>query len=102
MNSREKGKRGELEVAHILQGYGYRAGRGQQFSGANGDADVEGVDGLHIEVKRAEHLNIEAAMKQAERDARDGKVPSVFHRRNGEDWKVTVRLKDFIQIWQGR
>ena len=33
-NSRQKGKRGELEIARILRDYGYRdCRRGQQYSG---------------------------------------------------------------------
>ena len=58
MNSRNKGAAGEREVAGILRGYGYKARRGQQYSGANGDADVVGLPGIHIEVKRREKLNI--------------------------------------------
>lgn len=58
MNSREKGCKGERELAKILRDYGYTAKRGQQYSGANGDADVVGITGVHIECKRVERLNI--------------------------------------------
>lgn len=100
-NSRRKGAAGERELAKILKGYGYDARRGQQYSGANGDADVVGLPGVHIECKRVEALNIDKAMEQAVSDARDGEIPAVFHRRNGKGWKVTLRLEDFIQIYQG-
>ncbi|QBE98926.1 hypothetical protein PMF13cell1_04495 [Blautia producta] len=43
MNSRDKGARGERELAGILRGHGYDCRRGQQFCGANGDADVVGL-----------------------------------------------------------
>lgn len=99
MNSRAKGKRGELELAHILSKYGYIARRGQQYSGANGDADVIGIEGLHIECKRVEQLNIEKALTQAEQDAREGETPVVMHRRNHEGWKVTLRLGEFMRLW---
>lgn len=56
MNSRSKGARGERELAEKLREYGYTTRRGQQYSGANGDADVVGVEGLHIECKRVEKL----------------------------------------------
>ena len=40
MNSRDKGKRGERELAAILKEYGYcEARRGQQYCGADGSAD---------------------------------------------------------------
>ena len=33
MNSRQKGKRGELELAKVLREHGYETRRGQQYSG---------------------------------------------------------------------
>lgn len=98
-NSRRKGAEGEREIAKILRGYGYDARRGQQYSGANGDADVVGLPGVHIEVKRVEALNIDKAMEQSKRDAR-GEIPAVFHRKNGKEWKATVRLEDFIKLYK--
>lgn len=100
MNSRQKGKRGELELAHLLQAYGFNTRRGQQYSGASGEADVIGVDGLHIECKRVEQLNLYNAMEQAERDHRPGEVPVVIHRKNNKPWLVTMTIEDFIQLWK--
>ena len=37
MNSREKGKRGERELAGKLKEYGYECRRGQQYSGIDGE-----------------------------------------------------------------
>lgn len=102
VNSRNKGAAGERELANILKGYGYEARRGQQFSGANGDADVVGLPSVHIECKRVEKLNLEAAMQQAIRDAKEGEVPVVMHRRNREDWKVTLSLEDFMKLYGGK
>lgn len=103
MNSKAKGKRGELELAHELNRLGFSTRRGQQYNGADGSADVIGIPGLHIECKRAEALNLEKAMKQAEADRKPGEVPAVFHRRNGEAWKITIRLEDaerFSEVWK--
>ena len=97
MNSREKGKAGELELARILREHGYTARRGQQFCGANGDADVVGIPGLHIECKRVEKLNIHDAMQQAVIDAREGEIPVVMHRKNRTEWLVTQRLDDWLE-----
>lgn len=97
--SRTKGKVGEREIAKILRSYGFsEAKRGQQYCGASGDADVVGLPGVHIEVKRVERLNLKAAMNQSEHDARDGEVPAVFHRANGERWKATMYLDDFMEM----
>lgn len=97
MNSREKGCKGERELAKILRDYGYTAKRGQQYSGANGDADVVGITGVHIECKRVERLNIHDAMNQAVRDAREGEIPVVMHRKNRTEWIVTMRLEDWMK-----
>ena len=100
MNSRNKGKRGELELSRRLREYGYECRRGQQFSGANGDADVVGLPGIHIECKRVEKLNIYDAIDQSRRDARHGELPAVFHRKNDCDWLVTMRLSDWINLYR--
>lgn len=100
MNSKQKGKRGELELAHKLKEYGYDCKRSQQYCGTNGDADVIGLPGIHIECKRVERLNIDEAMEQAVRDCK-GEVPAVFHRKNGKDWKVTLRMDDFMKMYRG-
>ena len=101
-NSRAKGKAGERELAKKLREFGVDARRGQQYSGANGDADVVGLQGVHIECKRVERLNIDNAMQQSINDARELEMPVVMHRRNGKRWLVTMTLDDFMNLWQGR
>lgn len=100
MNSRDKGKRGELEAAHLLQSYGYDTRRGQQFSGANGDADVVGLPHVHLEIKRVEKLNIDDALSQSVRDAREDEVPVVMHRKNRTDWKITLQFTDWMEMYK--
>lgn len=101
MNSRQKGKRGELEAAKVLrEALGHETRRGQQYSGASGDADVVGLPGVHLEIKRVEKLNIVEAMKQAVRDARDGELPVVMHRRNREPWLITMPLWAFVILYK--
>lgn len=100
INSKAKGKRGEIEIVRMLREYGYDCRRGQQYCGANGDADVVGLPGLHLEIKRVEKLNVENALRQAEADAKAGEIPALMHRANREEWKVTLRLKDFMEIWK--
>ena len=102
VNSRAKGAEGERELAKILRERGYEARRGQQFCGANGDADVVGLPGYHIECKRVEKLNLEAAMEQSKRDARQGEIPIVVHRKNRHEWLATLRLEDFLDVIQSK
>lgn len=98
--SREKGKRGERELAAFLREFGYAARRNQQYSGANGDADVVGLDRIHIECKRVEKLNLQDAMDQSRHDRRPGEVPVVMHRRNNCDWLVTLELSDWLPMYR--
>lgn len=100
INSREKGKRGEEELANYLKGKGYDARRGQQFCGAGGDPDVIGLPGIHIECKRVEKLNLDTALEQSVRDARAGEIPVVIHRKNRQQWRITLRLCDFLEIFE--
>lgn len=99
-NGRAKGKRAELELAHVLREYGYDTRRGQQYCGANGDADVVGLPGVHIECKRVERLNLEDAVAQAQRDARPGEMPVVMHRRNRGQWLVTMPLENWMELYK--
>lgn len=101
-NSRAKGAAGERELSNVLKEYGYQTRRGQQYCGANGDADVVGLDGIHIECKRVERLNIDDAMAQAVADAREGETPAVFHRKNRKGWLVTMRLDDWLKMYRER
>ena len=101
-NSRRKGAAGERELAHKLNDYGYNTRRSVQYNGKaeEGQADLLGLPGIHIECKRVEKLNLYDAMAQAIHDAKDGEIPSVFHRRNHCEWLVTMRLDDWIKLYK--
>ena len=101
-NSREKGKKGERQVCSIAKEEGYNAYRSQQFSGhkEKGDPDILGLPHIHSEVKWRQNINIQDALNQAKEDCSDGNIPVVFHRRNNEDWKVTMDIRDFFTIYR--
>lgn len=96
MNSREKGKRGEREAAEAMREHlGVEARRGVQYAGGPESPDVKhSIPGVHVEVKRVEHLNLSAAMKQAVTEAPATSVPVVLHRKNKGAWMVTLLLSD--------
>lgn len=99
-SSQRKGADGERELAALLREYGYSIERGGSLSFGE-VPDLIGLPGVHIEVKRVERLNVPEAMKQAMRDAekfRDG-APTLFHRRSREPWLVTMRLQDWIALY---
>lgn len=100
-NSRAKGKRGELELAHKLREHGYSTRRGQQYSGTETSADVVGLPGIHIECKRVEALNIYTSIMQAVHDTGEsGDLPAVFHRKNNQPWLVTMRLEEWLALYR--
>ena len=99
INSREKGKRSERELAKLLTDAGYDCRRGCQYDG-RGAADVIGLPGIHIECKRVEKLNLFEAIKQAIRDARKGELPAVFHRKNRTPWLVTMVFDDWLELYK--
>jgi len=102
--SRDKGKRGEREIASILRSYGYgECHRGQQYNGADGSADVIGLSRVHLEIKRVEKLNIYDAMNQSKHDAESAgqkEIPVVMHRKNHCRWLVTMDLDDWINLYR--
>jgi hypothetical protein len=106
INSKRKGAEGERELAKILKEYGYDCRRGQQYCGANGDADVVGLSGIHIECKRVQNLNIYDAIDQAKSDSGCKELPfgydlpAVFHRKNNHEWLVTMPLEFWIELYR--
>lgn len=100
VNSRQKGARFERALAKKLREQGFEARRGQQYCGSNGDADVVGLDGIHIEAKAVEHLNLYAAMEQAIGDKKENEVPAVFHKKNNKPILVTMLFDDWIAMYK--
>ena len=103
INSKRKGAKGELEFAKLCSEYGFESRRTQQYCGNTGDAaDIVGLPGIHVEVKRVEALNINKAMEQSERDARqkgDNEIPIVAHRKNRADWLITMKASDWLLMF---
>ena len=103
MNSKRKGAEGAREAAEFIRDvWGLPCRRGQQYRGSIDSPDVvSGFDGVHIEVKRVERLDLCAAMRQATEDA-GGMLPLVLHRRNKSEWLVTFpanRVEEFVRLW---
>lgn len=101
INSKQKGNRFERQLAGMLREHGYDCRRGQQFCGANGDADVEGLPFIHIEAKHVEAMRLYDWIEQAKRDSKgSGKLPAVFHKKNNHEVLVSMRFEDWMQIYK--
>lgn len=99
MMSREKGKRGEREVAAILRDHGHNdAHRGVQYHGGADSPDVVGLPGFHIEVKRTEKFYVWTALAQAKADSSEDEIPLVVHRQNGRDWIAVMPFEDLLNL----
>ena len=104
INSKAKGKRGELYVVNKFKEYGYNeVHRTAQFKGNTGQAqDIEGIDYIHAEVKFVEKLNINQAMEQAIRDNKkpcNEVFPTVFHKKNNDRLMVTMYFDNWIELY---
>ena len=96
-----KGADGERELAAILNREGFPVKRGGSLTYGT-VPDITGLRGIHIEVKRCEALRMTEWLEQAINDAyrfRDG-LPTIFHRKNGQPWLVTMRLSDWLRIYK--
>ena len=99
--SQRKGRAGELELARLLQEYGYNVEPGRAVSYGS-TPDIVGLPGVHIECKRAEQLRPYSWLEQAERDAvrfGDG-LPAVFFRRSRSPWLVVMKLGDWLELYR--
>lgn len=99
INSRAKGAAGEREFSNLCKKHGFDTRRGQQYSGIEGK-DVVGLDGIHIEVKRVERLNVSQAIGQAIRDKAEDEIPIVAHRKNREPWLITMTADDWFKLYK--
>jgi Holliday junction resolvase len=98
MNSRRKGKVGELAFVKFLGEHGVAARRGQQFRGGHDSPDVICDLPYHWEVKRTERLKLEEAYAQAVSECPPDKTPVVAHKRNRGNWMITLSAEDFLVL----
>ena len=100
INSRQKGARFERQVAKLIQGAGFYARRGQQFSGSPDSPDVvqELPVAQHMECKHVERLNLYTAYKQACKDKGEDEIAVVVSTKNHEPVLCTVAFEDWLDI----
>ena len=100
MNSCQKGKEGERELARYLTERGLEARRGQQHRGGTDSPDVlvEALPQFHFEVKRTERLRLWEAIDQAREDAAGGRTPLVVHRPSRRQWVAILDLDDLLEL----
>ena len=102
INSKQKGARFERQLASRFRDHGFEARRTAQYCGNTGDAsDVVGLEGIHIEAKHQERMQLYDWMEQARRDsAGTGRIPAVFHKKNNAEILVTMELNNWMQLYR--
>jgi|SRR5215471_20679466 len=91
---RDKGKRGEREVAQLLRYYGFEAHRDGRL-----DADLaHNVDAVHFEVKRCERLEIPKWWRSTQADAGAAREAVLCFRQSGGNWLAVAELTFLLEL----
>lgn len=101
-SAKDKGRRGEKELAALLSAYGFKAMRdGKQFflpDGTRLHADLRhDVRGFHIECKRRESFEPKKWLRQAREEGGTDNLPLVFFRPNNSKWMILMDAEEFLQ-----
>jgi hypothetical protein len=103
-SQREKGKRGEREVAQLFRRAEYSAERTRQSEGDH-DPDVRVRRGeghpeipLWVEVKRHKAIAACRFMDQALEEAHVGYTPAVFLREDEGEWLTMISSEFFLEL----
>jgi hypothetical protein len=96
-SQRDKGKRGEKELAAILSDWlGVKINRNL---GQERDSGSDVTTGrVRWEVKRVEALRIMDWCKQVEAASSAGDIPIVAFRQDGQEWRCVIRLTDLLPL----
>ncbi len=103
INSQQKGKRGEREVAKMINkalGCNVRRTPGSGGLGFKGDIIDINPDSpvfkFHFEIKNQKNITIPAWIKQAEGDCSSSKTPILVYKHKGE-WRMDCRFSDWLE-----
>lgn len=103
-DSRAKGARGERQFRDKCREHGWQVRRTAQYCGKSGDAaDISGLPGIHVEVKVGGTIRLYDARDQAKRDAEaagKGDLPIVAHKRDRDEWLITMRADDWFLLYR--
>lgn len=95
--SRAKGRDAEREVECVLREAGFDVDRA--IGGRSQiHADVIGVEGIALEVKRRERVRIVEWSREIESKTPPHVTPAVAYRANREPWRVSLPLSDLIDL----
>lgn len=101
--ARRKGAQFERDIAKRLSdvtGQTWKRGLGQARDGGTEHSDVYCDDiPIHLELKNQKRCDIKKAMLQALEDRKTDTIPVVITKDTGKDTLVTIRLEDFLPVF---
>jgi len=100
-NSRQKGKRGELEARDAVRQHWAAPDciRAAQVCGKFGADLLYALPSGHVEVKRYKSIKAFDFYEQAQRDAKSGEIPVVVMREDGAcHWLVMFSIEDSLKF----
>lgn len=95
---RDKGARGEREVAALFRAQGFDCDRTPNSGGLRVKGDLAGTVPAHIEVKRQEVIRLPTWIRQAEQDAPPDATPVVAFRQSLGTWYACLPLADLAAL----
>ena len=98
INSRSKGKNGELELFKLLADeLGFVVKRNLMQS-REGGGDTISIPGWSLEVKRKEKLDLDAWWKQTVSQSTGVDKPILFYRQSRRKWKAMIYLAVIVNV----
>ena len=92
INSRSKGKNGELELFKLLADeLGFVVERNLQQT-RDGGGDTISIPGWSVEVKRKEKLNVDSWWNQTLKQCPNGDQPILFYRQSRQKWRAVLKI----------
>jgi hypothetical protein len=97
VNSRAKGRRGELALCDIFRPWWPQVCTNlDQFGPLK--MDLLNMPGWHVQAKWQERLNVWACLDQTLREANPGDVPILAFKRNRSPWFAALELDELIPL----
>ena len=101
INSQKKGANYERKIAKAFGKIYGKLKRTPLSGGMDWKGDIQAIESdmpFSIECKKQEKLNIWKALKQAEEDCENDKIPIVVFARNRSKDYVVIELSNFVDI----
>jgi hypothetical protein len=100
-SQRRRGAAGELEVVRLCREAGFPASRNLNQP-RDGGADIVGIAGVAIEVKRTERADVWSWWQQAEGNAGPTNLPIVAFRRDSSSWLAVTDFAELLALIRHR